>query len=201
MMWAQDYTYAGPASGMPLLLTAGMPATHPKHPTPITTGQLRFLAFATSYGVLRGHNISARLHAQGAISSAPNLQAAFTNLTGAGIDTLAASLRTSDGTLNVQLSLLTKLVTFYDPARFNPCDSFSMRGLAAWCPTYTPRGTYQDFCTEVNNVLAGPLGTAIQTYLVVNAVCLPKTTTTVAFQRRMLDIYLMLEGGRWKPPL
>ena len=182
IMWRSDFEYVGPYNQMPVL-----------------ADQDRFLTFVSEYSLFQRQTEAARLCARTAIM-AYNLHLAFGDSTGIQIDLLAQNLQASGGTLNEEPSLLSKLAAFAEPSRFNAYDGSARKGLRKWTPGFR-RGNqseYQTHCTRIDVALAGALGQRIGAYLAAHT---PPTTDVPGFTRRVLDVYLMIEGGRWSTVL
>ena len=184
-MWRSDFEYVGPYNQMPVL-----------------ADQNRFLTFVSEYSLFQRQTRTARLCARTAIIDY-NLRLAFGDSTGMQIDLLAQNLQSSSATLNEEPSLLSKLAAFAEPGRFNAYDESARKGLRKWTPGFrrgnqSNQSKYQTHCTRIDIALAGALGQRIGAYLAAHT--LP-TTDVPGFTRRVLDVYLMIEGGRWSTVL
>lgn len=175
VMWQRDFNYVGPYKKIPVLRIHN-----------------RFLSFVVEYNLFQRQDVDARLDALRAIV-ASNLMLAFADPAGYGIDRLALNLKASGGTVKIELSLLSKLAAFCKPADFNAYDQTARKGLVMWT-TGGGLSDYAAYCSRINVALSGPLGLAIVSYLTKKT---PPTQNILGFARRMLDVYLMIEGRRW----
>jgi hypothetical protein len=176
--WRNDYEAAGEFRNLPVL-------TYPE----------RFRSFWKEYSVLQGVRLPRdRVRAwltekrdstvdvcEGAAQSVDRLK-----------DELAMFLH-GEGERNCNhLSFVSKLAAFARPEVFVAKDSNATHGLLAY--NEAAGDTYEAYMAAVNAVFDGELGGAIRQY----ADDLNHPGTDAAFSRRMMDVYLMLEGGRWR---
>ena len=128
---------------------------------------------------------------------------AFQDDHGEGIDKLEKQLRPEFGTTrdegrNQIISALSKVAAFLRPERFVAYDRYAKKGLN----DVLERGAsskfngYSEYLATFDSAWHGEAGHEIREYLKKRAES--KVENELRFQRRVLDVYLMRRGGRWK---
>jgi hypothetical protein len=184
MMWKADFEYGDDISNMPVLRSAE-----------------RFSAFVSKYHLrlFRTHE-SVRLALFS--NDAEDFVKAITNASGQGIDLLAINLNATYPGLRTQKSLISKLAAFAKPERFIAWDRFARKGAAALAknPNKGSYQTYEAYLADVNKLLEGKIGIEIREFLSKRRLPSPDCLFE-AFARRVFDVYLMVQGGRWQAQL
>jgi hypothetical protein len=180
LCWKNDFEHSGRSSYMPVL-----------------ANQERYEAFLSEYSALRGVSQNNRAALRTRLYQAQDFDSMIQKKSGLGIDELAESLRANYG---LRLSFISKLAAFAQPETFIAWDIFA-RGGVAILRERAEGYKYQSYCdylADVNQVWQEKLRVPIRDFLSDKKI--PANAPRKAFQRRMLDVYLMLEGGRWHPP-
>ena len=162
--------------------------------------------FVNEYSVGRG--IEAK--GQGALREyllVGNLERAMKDHDGQGLEALALELNDKDFTKNVCRSLVSKVAALANPREFVPYDSFARDGIGKLRedinssfvdfnknPIPKKRDTIDAFYKNVN-VVIGCTKAEVQKYY--DAMEQEKPTFET-FHRRIVDLYLMAKGGRWR---
>jgi len=185
-IWRADFEFTGHAGNLPIL---SKPERHK--------------AFLAEYNPLRG------IAGKGEGSEGDLLykqlckpgvfQRMINHSNGAGIDTLNEELANHLLISKSKLSYLSKLATFSRPETFLPWDSFARKGVAKLNngPAQGNYKKYVDFLSSANRVWDDHACNAIETFLNGRSIS-ASNGHREGFSRRMLDVCLMLEGGRWK---
>jgi len=164
----------------------------------LLSDQSRFNAFCTEYGVGRTIRAGTRDALRERLSE--RLREALRDDTGDGLDLLEQELRPEFGTRQGRgrmISVLSKMAAFVRPERFVAWDSFARRGVnvvLGRAISY-PFRTYAEYMAALDLVWHGHLGKRIRRCVrdhAQNAV-----ERKAQFQRRVLDVCLMIRGGRW----
>jgi hypothetical protein len=183
LTWHADFEFAGDVAHLPVL----------QHHD-------RYRHFIKSYGLLRGKTYVQRCLLRRKLYKSKAFRIAVIDETGIGIEKLACLLRKQNLVSSVERSFLSKLAAFAKPASFVAWDRFARRGVSTLTggPKNGDYQTYADYLRGVNRLLNDPLGEDIQCFLKNRK--LP-TDNRDAFVRRVIDVYLMVQGGRWSTEL
>ena len=182
--WRSDFEYAG----------------NDKSNLPVLRNPNRWAYFVWSYSVLRQLPAEAKAIGMGIreqLNDGDRLGDALADNNGQGIDDLGDWIATLHPALGRRRSLASKLAAFARPDRFVAWDRFAKSGAAALCNHSSNYRSYQDYLTDIDTIWGGPLGAQIRGRVASH----PFTSVPVAevrFQRRVLDHYLMIRGGRWR---
>lgn len=121
---------------------------------------------------------------------------------GKGVDELEELLRWDFGTMNGKRgmrSVISKIAAFLAPAKFIAWDRFARKGIIRMLgrrTTYTYH-TYAEYLSDVNFLLSGEMKDHLISACQSNYQS-QYSSENNRFQRRVLDVYLMRIGGRWK---
>jgi hypothetical protein len=177
--WKDVFEHVGPISENPLL-----------------TCSERFAAFCNEYSVHRTIKKGTRDDLRVTLKNSPQFEKAIHDCTGQKLVTLEKQLKKKFGTLGGKrgmVSVLSKVAAFVKPERFVAWDRYGKRGVnrVLGRGVSLPFATYADYLNSVNRIWKGKVGRDIKTYLKRSA-----ANTEPAFQRRVLDVYLMKFGDR-----
>ena len=184
LMWRADFEFPGPHERMPVL-----------------ADQERFSSFITEYRLLQGQTSERREELRQRLLGAFDFREMTKQDDGNGIDTMAHRLSEEFPGLGVQRSFLSKLAAFARPECFIAWDQFAREGVANLTegPAHGKYATYSDYLAAINTAWEGEHGHRIRKF--VDKKRTPTQQPNDAFSRRVFDVYLMIEGGRWSPPL
>lgn len=119
---------------------------------------------------------------------------------GRAFDKFENHLRESFGTHEPKrriISVLSKVSAFVKPERFVAWDQYARKGLNIVLDRKSSRFVdYADYLAAFEQAWDGSPGQNIREYMARNGQSIVETEPR--FQRRVLDDYLMLLGGRWK---
>jgi len=161
---------------------------------PILRDENLFGKFAQEYGLRwlgdRGDRNDFRVR----LRQSKCFEAAIENRDASMIDRCVEDVRSNSG--NRQMSAVSKIAMFLDPAYFMPIDKFAKKGLrnlGAVSSEYRNYSSYLDaICHHAEPILQTPILKKIkQTRL---SQCIEDQN---GFYRRVLDVALMSIGGRW----
>jgi hypothetical protein len=171
---------------------------------PLLQDKKRFNKFLREYSVRRtirrdtGDDLRKRL-----TSASFNIDSLVRDRSGETLTKRAYELRKSFGTHDPPraiLSAMSKIAAFLAPHAFIAWDQYARKGLniALGRPPSRKFPSYAAYLKEVNGLLSGEIGNRIK------SACVGEYPSKEAkkddrFHRRVLDIYLMRLGGRWKP--
>jgi hypothetical protein len=165
---------------------------------PLLADQGRFAHFLREYSVRR--TIRAGTHEQLRLKLAKS-ENVFRYDTGDAIDNLERNLRDHFGThdgRNRLISALSKVAAFIRPERFVACNSYAKKGLNIVRGRAASRkfDTHADYLAPFDEAWNGELGQEIRDHMKNDVQS--KAEGEPRFQRRILDVYLMVRGDRWK---
>jgi hypothetical protein len=183
LKWRADFEFEGNADQLPVL----------QH-------QDRYRAFIKDYSLLRYYTGDEREALRTRLSHPPSFQTAVDQPNGQGIDALAQGLREEFPAFDTERSFLSKLAAFARPETFVAWDRFARKGVARQNsgPANGNYQSYADYLRAVRQVLSAELGREIRQF-VEQAPCIPAEQE--CFVLRVLDVYLMILGGRWSTEL
>lgn len=176
-----------------------------EHGNPIHTNPLlaepgdRFSAFLREYSVTRtirsGTHDAFRIRLR-----EPQFSEVMRDDSGRAFDKFESHLRESFGTHEPKrriISVLSKVAAFVKPERFVAWDQYARKGLNIVLHRESSRFVdYADYLAAFEQAWDGSPGQNIREYIARNGESVVETEPR--FQRRVLDDYLMLLGGRWK---
>lgn len=169
----------------------------PPHENPILTDDWRFRAFLREYGVARTIRSGQSDELRKKLANKRFPYAQLLRPSGSGVDhhqKLLSGLACKDQSSLV--SLVSKIAAFLEPETFSAWDQFARKGARLSTePKPAPFQNYAAYLVAVNDLLAGQVGAQVQAAIAQRRGALP-TTKIEAFQRRVLDVYLMRVGGR-----
>lgn len=177
--WLEDFEFKGNLSELPVLARRD-----------------RYVRFIREYNLLRYCTGERRESLRLRLHGSDDLPGAMEASDGSGVDELAEKLRLEIPGFGTQRSLISKVAAFARPATFIAWDGFARRGLAVMTsgPADGNYRNYSEYLHAANGVVVGEMGTNIRTFLANNKA---PTQALDAFVRRMLDVCLMVRGGRW----
>lgn len=182
MDWRNVFEHSGDINSNPILADSG-----------------RFSYFCNEWGVARTIRAGTSDEFRCTLRDSEDFLAALDDHTGAALDQLHDNvLRPRFGTRGGQKSVrsaLSKIATFVRPAVFTAWDSYARPGLnlavgrskSAWFESYA------DYLSIFNGVWNGVYGERIRE--TINSLSIPLKADDLCFGRRVLDLYLMREGG------
>jgi hypothetical protein len=183
--WQNVYEFDGPCSDNPLLSDREL---FDKFASPAAYGVGRTIRAGTRDEFLK------RLRA-----SQFELTKILSDETGRTLDEREKELRKEFGAAGRSLiSALSKIATFLAPHSFSPWDRFARRGTNKELRRRESSkfNSYAQYLTCVNQLLTGCLGGKLKDACV-GAYPSPFASEHDRFHRRVLDVYLMMQGG-WK---
>jgi hypothetical protein len=175
--WQDVYEHGGPIRDNPLLADAG-----------------KFATFCREYSVGRTIRRGTRNELRVTLSE-PRFSEAIQEDT--GLDILENEFRPRFGTCNGtrrMTSLLSKVAAFVKPERFVAWDKYARKGLSAVMAGTAPFQTYAEYLAAFDRAWDDPPGQQVRDYLLNRAQ--NESEKQPRFQRRVLDVCLMIKGGR-----
>jgi hypothetical protein len=192
IMWQDVWEHDGPAFDSPIF-----------DPGIENVDDSRFLEFVSEYSVLRYFTIDERQSIRGFVRSQDRIDVLVGNPDGSGIPALADAIFDEFGP-DRQESFASKLAAFLNPEVFVASDRFSRRGVYNYINHYGDGGVthaaldcYQTYLEYVNHIWAAEWP-AIELGLANIQGLAEVDHGNIGFQRRILDVLLMLNGGRWR---
>lgn len=184
--WRDVFEYDGPISHNPVLANS-----------------TRFRFFLADYYV--GRTISKGKHDEFRLQllRSKEFEVATLDGSGQGIDEIEVALRPffgSKGGKNRLTSVLSKLATFINPARFVAWDRFAKKGLniVKDRSASSQFRSYSEYLSAFDTLWEAKVGKDIRDFME-NGGAQNRVEREARFQRRILDMYLMECGGRWTP--
>lgn len=177
MLWRADFEHQGAVTQIPVLIDPQ-----------------RFGRFRKEYSLLKFRTDEFCEQLRTELCDADEFGQAVVDPTGAELEELASTLSQNYAAANLgmQRSFLSKLAAFANPAIFAPWDRFARLGLGF---QLNNQMTYPQYLNAVNEFANGPEGTEISGRL--DEIDAYPTDNQDGFQRRVMDVYLMIRGGRW----
>ncbi len=184
-----------------------------EHSGPISTNPLlarpdTFADFLSEYKVYRTIRKDKHDAFRRVLQKSPEFKAAIRADDGRKLDKIESKLRRDFGTRDAKrhprrmISVFSKVAAFVRPERFVARDSYSMKGLnkvlkEISCQKDSSFNAYADYLDAFERVWKDWPGQDIKDYMKKPdpkhpVECQPR------FQRRVLDAYLMIRGGRWE---
>ncbi len=184
--WISVFEHKGPIEKNPLLAFPGV-----------------FNKFLGEYSVHRTIRAGTSDEFRKALSSGDvGLADKLSDSSGKGIDELEEMLRWDFGTMGGKRgmrSLISKIAAFLAPANFIAWDKFARKSITRMRGRRTTHTyqTYAEYLSDVNLLVNGEMKDALI------SACQGNYPTQYSsennrFQRRVLDVYLMRIGDRWK---
>jgi hypothetical protein len=184
--WISVFEHAGAAEENPLLAFPGV-----------------FNKFLAEYSVHRTIRAGTSNEFRKALSSGgTRLAYKLSDSSGKAIDEMEEMLRCDFGTQGGRRgmrSVISKIAAFLAPANFIAWDKFARKGIIVLRGRRATHAyqTYAEYLDDVNHVLNYEMKDALI------SACKGNYPTQYSsennrFQRRVLDVYLMRVGGRWK---
>jgi hypothetical protein len=175
---------------------------HGASDNPLLVDPARLGAFLTEYSVRR--TIRAGTHEQfrrALAAKSGRFLEAVQNDTGRELDKLEKSLRRKFGThdgRNRIISVLSKVAAFVRPERFVAWDTYAKRGVNIVMERAASArfNSYAEYLAMFDQAWDGQPGQEIRAYT--RNITAGAVETQPRFLRRVLDVYLMSRGGRWK---
>jgi len=165
--------------------------------------QEKFLKFVSEYSVLRYVDENRRIEILNYIHDNYDLYGIIDNLDGYGIGLLTDDIQENFGG-NRQHSFSSKLAAFLRPEVFLASDRFSKAGVRSYFENQlnqrTPAAHYNNYVkylTACNVIWERENPYIIEHLNIINGFE-NINTNNLAFQRRILDVLLMMHGGRWQ---
>jgi hypothetical protein len=162
--------------------------SHPQMPLPVLTDDVRFRKFVSEYSLLRKLNKHQRDETRHWLQQRLSVDSLVKSENGEGIDG-ALDQMTKIG-FRREISLLSKLAAFARPSNFIAYDQYAVRATREFIGQ--PITTYASYLYSVRILRDGAIGRTITRFL--EGKLIP-TKDRKAFELRMLDVCLMLEGG------
>lgn len=169
---------------------------------PLLSNPDRFSTFLTEYSVRRTIRAGTHERFRGTLAAeSGSFFGAIQDGTGRAIDKLDEGLRIDYGTLNRWgrvnriTSALSKVAAFVRPERFIAWDKYGKAGVNRILGHDANFRTYQDYLAKCDDTWRGEAGDRIRAYLTSNG-ARDRLVGDLRFQRRVLDVYLMKQGGR-----
>jgi len=171
----------------------------PIHTSPLLVDQKRFASFCKGYSVSRTIRRGTQNELRLALGGRDFLEA-LRDDTGREFDKLEKDLRVRFGTGNSRriISVLSKVAAFVRPERFVAWDRYAKRG----ANIVQRRGVsfqfnaYADYLADFDIIWSGPTGQQIRDYVAGHGAQKRGLETEPRFLRRVLDVCLMICGGR-----
>jgi len=189
MTWRRDYEFEPLDSGIRF------------SQMPVLANGERYDAFVGNYSLLHGVQGTLRDELRQRLHLNPDFDHAVDAIDGSGIDVLARELRAEFQLkcprFGFQRSFLSKLAAFARPDVFVAWDEFARKGVAR-CTGRRRDASYAEYLTSVNGIW-DDVKPRILNFLSDKNV--PTQRHDTAFPRRVLDVCLMLYGGRWRVEL
>ncbi len=181
--WAADFEHKGDCAELPVL-------AHNE----------RYRAFVSEYSLLRYYTLDEREQLRQKLYRSNAFKNALKPADGNGIDELAIQLTEEYPGFDTERSFISKLAAFARPDTFVAWDRFARIGLSAVTngPAKGNYRSYSEYLSAANGLQSAELGRKIDKYL--DRSSLP-TDNRNAFRRRVLDVFLMVRGGRWQHQL
>lgn len=177
LAWKADFEFGGQPEQLPVL-----------------NDEDRFKAFCGEYGVPRAATTDQRQVIRTWLRTPPN----FTNAIGQGAVGIADLADVHQEHLGGrQLSFFSKLAAFARPTQFMAYDNSARIGLAKVRnePEAKYDHRYIEYSAAIDEVWHDNVGREIRAFI--GRAPPPVGGNRAAFGKRMLDVYLMLRGGRW----
>jgi hypothetical protein len=165
---------------------------------PLLANRSRFASFCKEYSVSRTIRKGAQNDFRVELCEPP-FSEAMRDDSGQALGEFEANLRTRFGThggRNRMISVLSKVAAFVRPERFAAWDNYAKRGvnLTQGRPASFQFATYADYLAEFDYIWNGPIGQEIKDYAMSEGA--RGLETEPRFLRRVLDVRLMICGGR-----
>lgn len=183
LKWREDFEFKGDMAKLPVLVE-----------------EERHLVFTNSYGLLRYWKSKKRNELRSYLRKSKTFKLALTKKDGRGVEELREDIKKKYPKRPIGRSYISKLMAFADPASFIAWDRFARKGVVNLTggPKNGGYASYADYLAAVNTILHGEIGDAIRNVIKKNRV---PTQNHRAFELRVLDVYLMVCGGRWSTEL
>jgi hypothetical protein len=183
--WRDVFEYKGPVGNNPLLADSK-----------------RFTHFLNEYSVNRTIRAGKHDRFRQTLAESEEFSKAIQDDTGRLLDEVERHLRihfgTHDGTKRI-VSALSKVAAFVRPERFVAWDRYAKKGVRVVLG-YSPSDGfdgYADYLAAFDKAWEGRAGQEIRDYVTRNSSeSIPESQPR--FLRRILDVYLMIRGGRWQ---
>lgn len=178
--WEDDFEFSGPANQLPVLCSPD-----------------RFYSFTKEYSVLRYRKKSERDDLRSWLNQSERFLEALQDPEGQGIECLAEEIRCHFPKFNTERSCISKLASFARPANFVPWDRYARIGTSQLTsgPNEGAYKSYPPYLKSMNKVIHGALGTRVKIFLEDKEI---PTHFHEAFVVRVIDVVLMIRGGRWR---
>ena len=168
---------------------------------PVLADGARFASFCAEYSVHRTIWKGKRDEFRQKLIGSSKFSEAIQDCTGDSLDKLEQDLRPDFGSKrgkNRLTSVLSKVAAFVRPERFVAWDRFAKTGLNSVLgrrPS-SPFNTYSEYLAAFDRVWDGQEGKHIKAYVAKGGHA--EVEGANRFLRRVLDLYLMKCGGRWR---
>lgn len=159
---------------------------------PVLCDPDRFRQFLSGYNLLMFRNADYKQRLRDWMNRDERVKRMVKQEDGGGIECV---LREMHGKrFNRERSFLSKLAAFARPDVFIAYDQYARRGVRKILSIKRNPQNNIEYLGKVQKVYDGPVSGAITEYIANRTI---PTCYRTAFQLRMLDVYLMLKGGRW----
>lgn len=185
IMWRDVWTHGGPPVESPIFK------------------ENRFFEFINEYSVLRGIKNSKRKEVLLFIKNQENIETLIEHSDGKGISCVSKKIK-ERLQAGGQMSFSSKVAAFLKPDTFVASDKFSrdgvyryMRDVAGHAATPASLTCYPTYLGRFNEIWAAEDHHLLAGLEALQG-CAAHDIHDVRFRRRVLDVLLMLNGGRWR---
>jgi hypothetical protein len=191
--WREDFEFDGKPSGLPVLQSPQ-----------------RFREFLFEYGLNRGIKKGCAEKVRCELSDDRVVDKLLDQDNECRVKSIVDYLVSKELTNGQQTSLVSKVATFAQPNRYVMCDKYVKQGVSfveyeEFCGGRNSSfRNYANFVSRFMAIYDGEIGSRINSFVKrhLGAECLSFPNSlpgSSAFALRVLDVYLMVLGGRWSP--